>query len=180
MYLWRQGKYFPLKKRVKGSWAASAGSIPEGWYWNARSTVVLPASQEIIVSFIWFKSKNLLVLSIYFKRVTTSFPTCCKPKRICRITCNQPLLSRLSHPQPAPTPPIMQQQGSHGGYESANGTHTARGVRRAIRPCDACRRRKTRCVLVQDATVSRCVLCRSRGLDCTFGTFSTLSQMSYS
>lgn len=38
--------------------------------------------------------------------------------------------------------------------------------RRAIRPCDACRRRKTRCVVPPGA--QRCTVCHSRRADCTF------------
>lgn len=43
---------------------------------------------------------------------------------------------------------------------------TSSRPRRAIRPCDACRRRKTRCVVPPGA--QRCTVCHSRRADCTF------------
>lgn len=39
-------------------------------------------------------------------------------------------------------------------------------ISRPARPCDACRKRKSRCVLGEDATV--CVLCRFHSQKCTF------------
>ena len=41
------------------------------------------------------------------------------------------------------------------------------GPTRRDRPCDACRRRKIRCLYASDEA-SQCVLCQSRGADCTF------------
>jgi hypothetical protein len=38
--------------------------------------------------------------------------------------------------------------------------------RRSLRPCDACRKRKTRCL--EDDTRDKCVHCRLRGTPCTF------------
>lgn len=38
--------------------------------------------------------------------------------------------------------------------------------KRKDRPCDACRKRKSRCVLEEDATI--CVLCKFHGQECTF------------
>ncbi|RDW87826.1 hypothetical protein BP5796_03520 [Coleophoma crateriformis] len=46
-----------------------------------------------------------------------------------------------------------------------NGT-TSNGYARRDRPCDACRRRKSRCIMLQDATV--CIMCQSRSEECTF------------
>lgn len=46
-----------------------------------------------------------------------------------------------------------------------NGT-TSNGYARRDRPCDACRRRKSRCIMLQDATM--CIMCQSRLEECTF------------
>ncbi|KAL9035969.1 MAG: hypothetical protein Q9214_006343 [Letrouitia sp. 1 TL-2023] len=55
------------------------------------------------------------------------------------------------------TPPI-EKVGSQPGQENL--------ISRPARPCDACRKRKSRCVLGEDATV--CVLCRFHSQKCTF------------
>jgi hypothetical protein len=41
------------------------------------------------------------------------------------------------------------------------------GSKRKARPCDGCRRRKIRCIYASD-DANECILCRSRGTDCTF------------
>src|SRR5258707_12414485 len=40
------------------------------------------------------------------------------------------------------------------------------GWTRRDRPCDACRRRKSRCIIPQDAET--CIMCQSRSEECTF------------
>jgi hypothetical protein len=40
------------------------------------------------------------------------------------------------------------------------------GWTRKDRPCDACRRRKSRCIIPQDAET--CIICQSRSEECTF------------
>ncbi|KAK9242009.1 hypothetical protein V1506DRAFT_548872 [Lipomyces tetrasporus] len=43
--------------------------------------------------------------------------------------------------------------------------HDSGGATRE-RPCDACRKRKIRCLLTEETAT--CVLCKSRSLECTF------------
>src|ERR1700692_928787 len=40
------------------------------------------------------------------------------------------------------------------------------GWTRRDRPCDACRRRKSRCIIPQDAET--CIMCQSRSEECTY------------
>ncbi|TVY81438.1 Transcriptional activator protein DAL81 [Lachnellula suecica] len=57
-------------------------------------------------------------------------------------------------------PPKGQQHASTASKLSAN------GWTRKDRPCDACRRRKSRCIMPQDSET--CIMCQSRSEGCTF------------
>ncbi|KAF3200243.1 Fungal specific transcription factor [Orbilia oligospora] len=68
---------------------------------------------------------------------------------------------------PAAAPPPVSAQQSSATTSSNTNSNTNTSTRsRKDRPCDACRRRKSRCVMNEDSSV--CVLCQFHKQDCTF------------
>ncbi|TID21223.1 hypothetical protein CANINC_003503 [Pichia inconspicua] len=68
----------------------------------------------------------------------------------------------------------QQNEGTGTGYSSVSSKTVSRSERKSeppqprtkVRPCDHCRRRKTKCVMIQD--LQSCKLCQQKGLKCVF------------
>ncbi|KUJ17850.1 uncharacterized protein LY89DRAFT_732561 [Mollisia scopiformis] len=58
------------------------------------------------------------------------------------------------------------QPGGNNNVSIAANKISTNGWTRKERPCDSCRRRKSRCIIPQDAET--CIMCQSRGEQCTF------------
>ena len=56
--------------------------------------------------------------------------------------------------------------GHNNGSEPARVAAPANGWTRKDRPCDACRRRKSRCIIPEGTDI--CLMCQSRAEECTF------------
>ena len=50
--------------------------------------------------------------------------------------------------------------------KNSAGSGSGNGWTRKDRPCDACRRRKSRCIILENT--ENCIMCHSRGEECTF------------
>ncbi|PWN31434.1 uncharacterized protein FA14DRAFT_158677 [Meira miltonrushii] len=60
----------------------------------------------------------------------------------------------------------LQRQGSQSGSSSTEGTHARAYRSRKDRPCDSCRKRKSRCII--EETGQDCQSCRMNNRNCTF------------
>lgn len=84
------------------------------------------------------------------------------------VAFRQPLLPAAIPTMPAPAPSSQRSNDSRSTDSRPSPSASHKGSKgRKERPCDACRRKKSRCVM-SEAQPTSCVACSTHGHKCTF------------
>ncbi|KAI5966869.1 DAL81 [Candida pseudojiufengensis] len=92
-------------------------------------------------------------------------PTHQQPQQPQQLLHQQPLSQQQTHPQPHPQPHSQPPQPN---YDETSQPPIPATKSKQRRPCDQCRRRKTKCVIVPNT--NNCVQCEAKQLSCTYST----------